>query len=378
VKTRNWNAAFLLFMALIFIFVFAGIILFFRNVNGVNLPQAPDGSQPVNATVTVTSIWNALLKATPFAYSTPLPDPVQSSLDGIYSKIDQSWPQWWKCYRCADYRLAGGIWRMQFDKGVMRIFYEVTGWRTIASFTTSNDHLYIFNDPYCPEDVGEYKWNVEDGQLDLEVIDDSCSFDLRAKNLSHQSWSSCAFSDQKAGTSTSDQKPPGCEENLVVPAPAVPADLAVNVIVYGGDSRFFEKPPDVVANANTADRPSPDGVAIAFDNHTIPYGIHRILWWNGNWIEASTDLPFSATGVQFFGEQQIGWARVLFDGVEVWRGNTSAIWSKNARHGGYIEISGFGPGTHILRVESLDFDYRPVTVVSFGYSYEGGVETGQP
>jgi len=107
VTTKNWNAAFLLFMALIFIFVFAGIILFFRNVNGVNLPPAPDGSEPVNATVTATSIWNALQEATPFAYSTPLPDPVKSSLDGIYSKIDQSWPQWWKCYRCADYRLAG-------------------------------------------------------------------------------------------------------------------------------------------------------------------------------------------------------------------------------------------------------------------------------
>jgi hypothetical protein len=267
---------------------------------------------------------------------------------------------------------------MQFDKGVMRIFYEVTGWRTIASFTTSSDHLYIFNDPFCPGDVGEYRWQVEDGRLDLELIDDSCSFDLRAKNLSHQSWSSCAFSYQKAATNSSDQKPPGCEENLIAPARAVQSDLAVNVVVYGGDSRFFKRPPDVVANANTADRRPPEDIAISFDRNTIPYGIHRVLWWNGNWIEASTDLPFSAAGVQFFGEQQIGWARVLFDGVEVWRGDTSAIWSKNARHGGYIEISGFVPGRHTIRAESLDFDYRPVTVVSFGFGYEGGVETGQP
>ncbi len=59
------------------------------------------------------------------------------------------------------------------------------------------------------------------------------------------------------------------------------------------------------------------------------------------------------------GEPQIGWARVLFDGVEVWRGNTSAIWSKPGRHGGYIEISGLSPGMHTMRAESLGFDYRP-------------------
>ena len=225
---------------------------------------------------------------------------------------------------------CGGIWRMQFDKGVMRIFYEVTGWRSIASFTVSNGRLFIFNDPYCPETLGEYKWEVEGRQLKLEVVDDACSFDLRARNLSRQSWSFCINSNQMVDVNTSNQEPPGCEENLVVPAPAVQSDSPIAVVVYGGDSRFFKKPPDVVANANTADRPPPDGIAIAFDENTIPYGIHRVLWWNGNWIEASTDLPFSATGVQFFGEQQIGWARVLFDGVEVWRGNTSAIWTSGA------------------------------------------------
>jgi len=83
-------------------------------------------------------------------------------------------------------------------------------------------------------------------------------------------------------------------------------------------------------------------------------------------------------GVQFFGDPQIGWARVLFDGVEVWRGNTSAIWSQNGRHVGYIEIAGFSPGRHTLRAESLGFDYRPVTVASFGFSYQAGVASGTP
>jgi formylglycine-generating enzyme required for sulfatase activity len=80
-------------------------------------------------------------------------------------------------------------------------------------------------------------------------------------------------------------------------------------------------------------------------------------------------------GVQFFGEPQIGWARVLFDGAEVWRGNTAEIWSKYNYRGGYIEISGFKPGRHTIRAESLGFDYHPVTVASFGFSYEAGVKS---
>jgi hypothetical protein len=161
-----------------------------------------------------------------------------------------------------------------------------------------------------------------------------------------------------------------------MPTPIPQSNLPGIVSIYGGDSRFFAKPPDVTAIANTTDRQPPEGIDIRFDRNTTPYGIHRVLWWNGNWIEATTETPFTAMGIQFFGEQQIGWARVVFDGVEVWRGNTSDLSSKAGRHGGYVEISGFTPGKHTIRAESLDFDYRPVTVVSFGFSYENGVEVG--
>jgi hypothetical protein len=356
------------------VLIVVSVVVLFLVMNNMQVSPDPGNGNLTIATASPTNIWNDLLEMTPHPYLTPLPDPVHGPFDGLYAKIDQSWPQWWKCLRCADYRLAGGIWRLQFDKNVMRIFYEVTGWRTVASFATSDDRLYIFNDPYCPYDVGEYKWRMEGGKLGLEVVDDSCAFDLRAENLTHQFWSSCV----SAQSDSSLQNPPGCNDKVAAPAPVAQPDLPVSVAVYGGDSRFFARPPDVAAIANTEDSAPPEGITITFDDHTIPYGIHRILWWNGNWIETSTDLPFTAMGVQFFGEQQIGWARVLFDGTEVWRGNTSEIWSKYGRHGGYVEISDFNPGTHSLRVESLGFDYRPVTVVSFGFSYDGGVETGQP
>ena len=69
-----------------------------------------------------------------------------------------------------------------------------------------------------------------------------------------------------------------------------------------------------------------------------------------------------------------GWARVLFDGQEVWRGDTSEIWAYQGRNGGYIEVSDFEPGLHTLRAESMGFDYHPVTVAFFGFNHEGAVK----
>lgn len=373
---KSRNAAFL--MALMACLFIAGLILFLRNTSEPNpVPMSEETrmveTMPPLATATSTGIWSALLKATPFAYTTPLPDAAQTPLDGIYSKIDSSPPQWWRCYRCADYRPAGGIWRLQFDHGVMRIFYDVTGWRTIASFTVSNDHLYIFNDPYCL-DTGEYIWHLDGGQLNLEAVNDQCAFDLRAENLSKESWSVCPSTNDVNAADVS----PACQENIPVPTAMAQSASTLTVKVYGGDSRFFERPPDVAVIANAADRQPPEGIEVSYHPDAVSYGVHRVLWWNGNWIESSTDLPFKAIGVQFYGEAQIGWARVLFDGVEVWHGDTAALSEKNGRHGGYIEISGFEPGTHVIRAESLDFDYRPVTVAGFGFSYDDGVEVAVP
>ncbi|MEK6575763.1 MAG: hypothetical protein AABZ58_15755, partial [Chloroflexota bacterium] len=150
--------------------IFVSVLAFLYSAKTASIPAAATSVQTTQVVATATSVWDALLEKTPFAYAAPLPDPVPSPLDGIYAKVDQSWPQWWLCRRCADYRPAGGIWRLQFDKGVMRIYYEVTGWISMASFTVSGDRLHIFTRPYCPEDAGEYTWKLEDGQLTLETI----------------------------------------------------------------------------------------------------------------------------------------------------------------------------------------------------------------
>lgn len=330
-------------------------------------PQTP-GPQTFPISDTLANSWQNVLARTPLPSTAPLPEPVTGPFDGFYAKIDPAWPQWWICRRCADYRPAGGIWKLQFEQGVMRIYYDVTGWSSLASFTVSGDRLTLFNDPYCPE-VGEYNWSLADGQLKLETINDACAFGLRAQTLTQQAWPACLPPDPDSEVVAS----PGCADKPVIPAAPAPTDLPVTVTVYGGESRFFETPPDILVFANSPRRAEREDITLTYHPDSIPFGLNRVIWWSGDWVEVATERPFTTMGVQFMGDPYQGWARVLFDEVEVWRGDTAAIWSKHGRHGGYIEISGFAPGPHTLRAESLGIDYHPIQVASFGFSEQGSV-----
>ncbi len=314
------------------------------------------------------STWLDLLQKTPITYTTPQPNPNETVIDGLYAKIDPSVPQAWLCRRCADYRPAGGIWRLQFEKGVMRIFYEVTGWRSIASFVIDGDHLYLFNDPYCPDIVGAYVWEYGQDVLSLSVVNDECSIRLRGKNLSKQAWEMCDLDGEWV---------PGCTATSVEFGDVSPPP-GIQVIVHPGDSRFFERPPEIILPANDVEAASQKGIQLLHSEASIGYGLNRILWWGGNWMETRTEGTYRSYGVQFLGDPQIGWARIYFDGVEVWRGDTSDIWSQFGRFGGFVEILSDEAGPHTLRVESLDMDYRPVTVAGFGFSRQDGVIAGDP
>ena len=315
---------------------------------------------PIPAADAPTPVWPALLQVTPLPYASPLPASDNTALDGIYAKYDPNPPQWWLCLRCADYRQAGGAWRLQFDRGVMRIYYEVTGWHSLASYTVSGDRLFLFNDPYCKEATGEYKWKLEGGNLVLEVVDDPCSFQLRGENLRAQPWAACPVNDSANG-------PRGCTDPDVESVTTQVLPEGLNVTVHEADIRLTDQMPDVHINASGTDDPPPDGVRFSYSDDSLLYGTNRVLWTDRDWMEVVTDAPFRSVGVQFRGDYVIGWARVLFDGKEVWRGDTSKIWSKEKIHGGYIEVSGFELGQHTLRVERLTVDSRPVIVAFFGF-----------
>jgi hypothetical protein len=162
-------------------------------------------------TTTPTSIWYALHQRTPYPYSTPLPPPTPTILDGTYSKFELKEATPVPCKRCPDYAPEGGIWKLSLDKGIFRIFYAVTGWRSIGSFTIAGNQLVLFNDPNCPEVVGTYTWKLERENLTLKVIKDECAIGLRAMNLTNLPWLSCHPPSTEAAITDHWPKPRGCD-----------------------------------------------------------------------------------------------------------------------------------------------------------------------
>jgi len=111
--------------------------------------------------------------------------------------------------------------------------------------------------------------------------------------------------------------------------------------------------PKVTAPANYFDYPPPEGITLTNGGGS---GFQQaIILVGGQYLEATTSNSYSAIGVQPHGESTIGWARVLFDGVEVWRGDTSSYWhdAEAYVHAVYIEVRCFPPGTHTMRIEAL-------------------------
>ncbi len=96
-----------------------------------------------------------------------------------------------------------------------------------------------------------------------------------------------------------------------------------------------------------------------------------ILWQEGDWVEVTTSDTHQALGAQIHGDKTIGWARALFDGQEIWRGDASTYTIAEGRFGVYIEVRCSPPGTHTLRIEGLGLEGsgggRSIPVSYFGF-----------
>lgn len=148
-------------------------------------PEPSSSSEPSRSTAV---IWTELLQKTPYPHTAALPDRVRTALDGTYCKFDPKTTPPVPCRRCPDYLPEGGIWKLSFDKGVFRIFHDVTGWRSLGSFIVDGDRVQLFNDPCCIDMKGVYRWNLAEGRLILRVIEDKCAIGLRARNLTQLPW----------------------------------------------------------------------------------------------------------------------------------------------------------------------------------------------
>ena len=168
-------------------------------------PHDPAATYPVIRT------WEQLLDFRPYPYLRPLAAPQSSAMDGLYAKLDPREPQWWRCARCADFMLAGGIWKILLFQGRMLLYYEVTGFSSVASFAVDGDRVELFNDPHCPYDVGGYTWRIQDRALLLFEQRDECAIHLRAANLTEQPWVSCQPPNSEAAVSDHWIRPAGCD-----------------------------------------------------------------------------------------------------------------------------------------------------------------------
>lgn len=192
-------------------FIFAAC----QSANGTasnTLISSPIQTNPA-AVTTPTDGWQALFQHTPVPWTTPLPAEEATVLDTTYVKINPRLATPFPCKRCPDYALEGGLWKLSLDKGIFRIYYTMNGWRSLGSYTVSEDRIIFFNDPYCNWETGVYQWQLEEGSLILTEIDDPCSQGLRAANFVDQPWLSCRPPNTEAAITDHWQKPEGCEPN---------------------------------------------------------------------------------------------------------------------------------------------------------------------
>ncbi len=156
-------------------------------------PPATATSAPTTAPATSSTIANLSthIDVPPFPYSAPLPPPIPSAIDGLYSRMIAFQGTPVPCRRCVGYRVEGGLWTLYFDKGIFKEVNSATGFTAVGSFAVSGNKVTLFNDPNCEENlkmVGTYTWVLDGNSLLLKAVDDSCAINLRAKNLTATAW----------------------------------------------------------------------------------------------------------------------------------------------------------------------------------------------
>ncbi len=124
----------------------------------------------------------------PYPYTTPLPPPTPTELDGLYTRDVKFEGTPTPCRRCAPYRAEGGTWTLRLDAGVYRVSHSDTGFQGVGSFTVSDNQIILFNDPNCHLGIGSYTWKLDEQLLILDVLDDECAFGLRLNNLTAGGW----------------------------------------------------------------------------------------------------------------------------------------------------------------------------------------------
>ena len=156
--------------------------------NSEDGPTAKSTTTAQETPLTPTDVPTAARILEPYPYTTPIPPPTPTILDGIYTREVKFEGTPTPCRRCAPYRAEGGTWTLILDAGAFRVSHNATNFQGIGSFTVSGDQLVLFNDPNCHQYVGHYRWALDGRSLVLRAVADECAFGLREKNLGAGAW----------------------------------------------------------------------------------------------------------------------------------------------------------------------------------------------
>jgi hypothetical protein len=130
---------------------------------------------------------------TPYPYTTPVPPKTRTPLDGTYLRIltiedvDGLLP--FRCLRCPPFFLNAGVSTVVFHRGYYWLNHQLSGFRSLGMYTVERDRVTLFNDPWCPQDRGTYRWDVRAGELTFEPVSGTCDYEgARAKDLTKSPW----------------------------------------------------------------------------------------------------------------------------------------------------------------------------------------------
>ena len=129
------------------------------------------------------------------------------------------------------------------------------------------------------------------------------------------------------------------------------------VTLHTGDARTFSVPPEAIAYANIEHSTPPAEITVVENCGATCWRYNEWLALKdpGQFIEVESAMDTTAIGVQLWGDDNDGWARVIVDGEEVWSGEMRG--SDNQWPGGafvrYLEVAGLEPGNHMLRFEPI-------------------------
>lgn len=154
--------------------------------------------------------------------------------------------------------------------------------------------------------------------------------------------------------------------------------------LYTGDIRESSNKPDIIAYANTQEAAPPPEFNITVSGKCWRYHEWVSVTEKGSWISATTTIPTDCLGVQLWGDQTDGWARITVDGSEVCRVNT---YGKSGKYPGeafayYLEIYNLPMAEHTVVAEVLGINGAgggpDVTVYYFGLRKATATAPSQP